>query len=140
MDVLTGVTNGSYNILSGQYCPEKPYIETSTYYQWTYVTTATGVERVRTGINAGPRYIAEYGISDTTWNDWTNSTGWTVWTTLYNTKDGYNTGIELTLVGDENIQMISVQMLDDPNIAAIGDVASGRITTRQFRITGNIYT
>lgn len=141
LDVLTGVTNGTYDITGETYCPQRPYILTSTYYQRTYVTTATGVERVWTGIIAGPHYLSEYDVSDNVYNKWTHSTWWTVWTKLYDTKDGeYNSWILLTLTGNEAIQMVSVQMFDDPNISAVGDVTAWRIATRQLLITGNIYT
>lgn len=138
-DVLTGTTDGIRTVTGNTYCPEKPYILTSTYYQWTYFTTATGVERIRTGVYAGPNYT----FTDAGWNSYLNTTGWTIWTTYGQTKEetnGYNTGVKLTLTGNEGIQMISLQMIDEPNIYAIGYVASGRSDTRQFWITGTIYT
>lgn len=139
-DALTEVVNGEYSVTGNTHCPTRPYIEFSNYYQWTYFTTSTGVDRVWTWILWWPDFQNEYNISDTSRNKRTNSTWWTIWTTIGDTKDGYNTGILLTLTGNEPIGMISLAMTDVPNIAGIWPVWEGRFYTRQFRITGDIHT
>jgi len=128
IDVLTSVTNWEYYITGNQYCPYKPYIQSWEYRQDTYVATATWVIKTRTGITAGPSYT---NVGDDQRNEWTMSTWRTTWT---------NTSVLLNLTWNENIQIISIQMFDDPNISASGEVRSGRTDFRQFIITGNILT
>jgi len=139
VDLLSSVTTWEYTVTGYQYCPRRPYIVSGAYQQYTRVLTTTGAQRVWTSVIAGAHFIDEW-VGDNIRNDRTYSTGWTIWTRDTWAIDNINTWVLLTITGNEGIQMISVQMFDEPNIEPVGDVTDGWTTTRQFWITGNIYT
>jgi len=134
-DLLTSTVTGHYSIDPYQFCVYRPYIDSGTYKQDTYISTDTWVQKISTTIPTQNDYTQTWDneridILQTTWR--------TTWT---------NTAVILTITGeaessnaDSGINILSTSILALEEIEGSGDVTTWRNIKRQFTITGNLYT
>jgi len=135
IDILTQTDTWHYTISWYQFCSSKPYIQSWIYQQYTYISTNTWVQKIRTGIPALNNYPQ-------TWDNQRIDLLQTTWRTIRT-----NTSVLLTITWNiatiwqhSWINILSTNILNLSQINWSWDVTTWWIQKRQFHITWNIYT